>query len=178
MQESSSLSDAEKASWLDLPDPWLRDSWKKRNEYPDLMDGAYFGLNWDPILDTREKIFPWPTWCIVIHNPWLRKRSLLMPDVFAGRILTALDTDGVPNEAITFPEAVNKWWIQEKPYLDAWRYLGKDTMTMQNRIWVAQGFVPSTVYQLTKKDVQKVAITERDVRRPNILYFFGLWPRI
>lgn len=178
MQENFSSFKIDQASWLDLPDAGLYNSWKRKDEYPDLMEGAYFWLNGDPILDMRETIVQWPKGYISMHNPWLRKRSAFIADVFAGKILTALCSNGSPDRIITFPEAENEGWIYEKPYLDAWRYLGKNTMTMFSRIWLAQKNIPNTVYQLTKQWVGKIAITERDIKRPNILYFFGLRPRI
>jgi hypothetical protein len=51
-------------------------------------------------------------------------------------------------------------------------------MTVWNRIRLAQGYIPDTVYQVTKKWVGKICVTERDIQRPNIFYFFGLRPRI
>jgi len=178
MQEHSLSFETDQATWLHLPEPGLRDSWKRKDEYPDLMEGTYFWLNGDPILDTREEIAQWPTGYIAIHNPWLRKRSAFLSDIFAGKILAVLGADGSPDRAITFPEAENEWWIQEKTYLEAWRYLGKNTMTMCARIWIAQKIIPDTVYQLTKKWTGKIAITERDIQRPSIFYFFGLRPRL
>jgi len=141
------------------------------------MDGAYFWLNGASITDMVEKVVHGPQWSIIVHNPWLCKKSFLLPDLFAGRLLAILDKKGFPHEAITFPEAENAWWIKEKKYLDAWRYLGKECVSMFPRIAIAQKYIPEFVYQVTKKGVGKIAITEQEIQRTNILYFFGLRTR-
>jgi|GEM_PF-2744178 len=45
------------------------------------------------------------------------------------------------------------------------------------RIAIAQKYIPEFVYQVTKKGVGKIAITEQEIQRTNILYFFGLRTR-
>lgn len=83
----------------------------------------------------------------------MRKISQIATDVFAGKILVLLDTEGVPDRNLTFPEAENDGYIELKSYIAAWRYLGKESATMLTRILTAQEKVPPAVYQVTKKGV-------------------------
>lgn len=169
----------EQAEWLDFPLPWIRESWKNRKRAPGiLMDGAYLWMNWDPILDIHERFFLGSPGDIPLHNPGVKTISWFLPDVMKWKILIILNKKGEIDQEVGFAEAENEDFLTEKSYLDGWRYLGKNTMNMYNRILLWQRKIPDTIYQVNKKGINRIALTEREIIRPNILHFIGLRPRI
>jgi hypothetical protein len=63
-----------------------------------------------------------------------------------------LDATGTPDRSITFPEAVQEGWLEEKTYPEAWRYVGIENPVLnpgQERL-IQTGIVPREVYQVTR----------------------------
>lgn len=170
--------DNERASWVDQPDAGIRMSWRNRKKVVWLLDGAYFWYNWDPILDINERLCIPDKNIIVVHNPGTGKISKLLSDIMLWKVLAVLDKHGNPDTEVTFPEAENNGWIKEKNYISAWNYLGKRDIWELAVFYLRNKDVSLDVFQVTKKGVWKISLTERDIQRPNIFYFFGLRPRI